>query len=137
MEDGVEVSIVFLAELEARRTPRLAREACGGESEIPRDASEDEGLQPSANAREEVALRKVSNIRRFNIGDRAFVHFPFGQDFHLHEFADPRCGVGVELVDVNRGLLHAASPSLANIGLPVSAWCMALALSRLSFVVRP
>lgn len=98
VEDGPEVALVSLSELEADVGKGLTRAGAGPHGTVFGPSGKLEGEGPPRNPAEEVCLRKTFKIGCMDFGDGSFIDDAVGDQFAGDQFPEPRGGVGVELV---------------------------------------
>jgi hypothetical protein len=96
------VSLIVAATLLAGRAEGLAgARACPNRSVI-RPSCESQGVAPSADAGEEVALCVAAQVVGLNIDDAALVNVPGCDVSGCDEVSEPLSGIGVDFVVINR-----------------------------------
>lgn len=93
--------------LPARDTERLARAGSGPNGSVVGPSGETEGVGPSADAREEMALGEAIEVRRGDIVNRSAIHGAGGDDPGGGEVAQPGRSVGIIFIVVGG---HPATP---------------------------
>lgn len=81
---------------------RLARRRARPDFHVIGNPGQAQRVRPAADPGEEVALRELAQIVGFHVEDAAVVHDAIGDQPGLHQFAQPRCGLGVIVVEVSR-----------------------------------
>jgi hypothetical protein len=95
-----QVSGVVEAEARARRRERLAGAGAGPAGAVVRPSGEPQGVGPSADASEEVALGIAVKVGGCHVGDRSFIHVSLGDLVVGDQGAQPCRGERIVLVVV-------------------------------------
>lgn len=114
----------------ACRAERLARATAGPDGAVIGPTGAAQGVGPDANAGEEVALSKPGKVSCNDILDAPFIHMAVGDVPATDQFAQPRRGLGVDLVVVGSHaarLRTASTISLSRIAARVTAASRAMA----------
>jgi hypothetical protein len=94
------VALVFRAALLTCVAERLTGTGAGPDGAIVGPSSQSEGVTPSADTGEEMALSEVCEVIRLYVLYASFVHYPLSDVAVLDEFPQPCGGLGVVFVVV-------------------------------------
>jgi hypothetical protein len=113
MERWPQVPLVIKPAAFACRGERLAWAGSGPHGTVIRPSGEPQGVGPSANAGEEMALGVASEVVGPHVCDRPLVNVAWGDVTGFNEVAEPLSGIGVNLVVVGD---HLENSKVAHTG---------------------